>query len=133
MSTFATLLYRGVVSSFVMVFLSSGALSAEEHVVPAHQLRQRVVKASESRRANLAKVDRFFSSKPVRNTLEAAGIDRQQVRRTVELLSDTELQRLAAKAEKTQEDFAAGALNNEQLTYIVIALAAAVIVLIAVT
>lgn len=46
------------------------------------------------------------------------------------LLDGEELANLAARAEKPTEDLVGGALTNQQLTYIVIALAAAVIVLI---
>jgi hypothetical protein len=46
-------------------------------------------------------------------------------------LSDEEVADLSARAEEPSPDVAGGALSNEHLTYIVIALAAAVIVLIA--
>jgi len=45
-------------------------------------------------------------------------------------LSDEELARLAARTEKVRKDFAAGALTNQQITYIIIALATALIVVI---
>jgi len=45
-------------------------------------------------------------------------------------LSDDELAHLAAKATGAEQDFAAGALSNEDLTYVVIALAAALLVVI---
>jgi hypothetical protein len=47
------------------------------------------------------------------------------------LLDEEELASLTARAEEPADDVAGGALTNQQLTYIVIALAAAVIVLIA--
>jgi len=54
------------------------------------------------------------------------------VQKAVATLSPDELARLAARTNQIQRDFAAGSLTNEQLTYIVIAIGAAVIVLIAV-
>ena len=45
-------------------------------------------------------------------------------------LSDEELARLALQTDKIQNDLAAGALTNQQLTYMTIALATAVIILI---
>lgn len=48
-----------------------------------------------------------------------------------QLLDGEELAQLAVRAEEPGEDVVGGALNNQQLTYIVIALAAAVVVLIA--
>ena len=47
-----------------------------------------------------------------------------------ELFDETELESFGSRAEEPGEEVAGGALTNEQLTYIVIALAAAVIVLI---
>ena len=43
---------------------------------------------------------------------------------------DEELARLAARTDKVQRDMAAGALTNQQITYILIALGTAVLVLI---
>lgn len=47
------------------------------------------------------------------------------------LLDESELAELAARDEEPGREVVGGALNNQQLTYIAIALAAAVIVLIA--
>jgi len=47
----------------------------------------------------------------------------------VSTLSADELANLAARTRKIQNDFAAGALNNEQLTYIVIAIGTALLVI----
>ncbi len=47
-----------------------------------------------------------------------------------EALTEAEEQELAAKSEEPDEKVTGGALNTQQLTYIVIALAAAVLVLI---
>jgi hypothetical protein len=44
-------------------------------------------------------------------------------------MSPEELARLAEKTNQIQNDFAAGSLTNQQLTYIVIALGTAVLVL----
>ena len=54
------------------------------------------------------------------------------MQKAVATLSPDELARLASRTNQLQRDFAVGALTNQELTYIVIALAAAVIVLIAV-
>lgn len=48
-----------------------------------------------------------------------------------QLLDDEELAQLVARAEEPGEDVVGGALSNQKLTYVVIALAAAVVVLIA--
>ena len=107
------------------------AAAAESHVVPLTELHQAAVVAStEARGANLARVEHFFSSDVAQASLRAAKIDGDQVMKALPLLSDEELARLAARTDRLQTDFAAGALSTLHLTYIVIALAAAVFVLI---
>ncbi len=105
--------------------------AAQDHVVPPAELQQAAAAKARSRQENIAQVQSFVSSKPVQKAMKTAHLDPVQVRKAVPTLSDQELARLAAQSAKAQKDFAAGALTNEQLTYIAIALAAAVIVLIA--
>ncbi len=104
---------------------------AQDHVVSKAELQQEIKAAAHARQRNLAKVEKFLSSEPARKALRAAKIDSVKVEKAVSSLNDEELARLALRGEKAQDDFAAGALTNEQLTYVAIALAAAVIVLIA--
>ena len=47
-------------------------------------------------------------------------------------MNSDELAKLAVQTRQVQSDFAAGALTNQQITYILIALGTAVVVLIAV-
>lgn len=124
------LLRGGLATLSAALFLSSG-LSGQEHVVSSASLHQRVVKEAEVRRENLTKLNEFLSSAPVKKALRTARLDEQEVRRAAAFLSDSELARLITEAKEAQKDFAAGALSNEHLTYIVIALSAAVLVLIA--
>ena len=72
----------------------------------------------------------FFNSKPALKALRSAKIDAKKVQDAIAQLSDAELARLAARTNVAQKDFAAGALNNQDLTYIIIALATAVVVII---
>ncbi len=106
------------------------ALLAEEHVVPSAELRKELVDATEIRRDNLRQVRDFFCSVPVCEVMKKLPADTTKVEQAVSFLSDEELARLAQRTQRIQEDFAAGALSNEHLTYIVIALAAAVLVLV---
>ena len=105
-------------------------LLAQEHVVSAADLQSELSKSAATREANLAKVRNFLSSEPARKALKSAKIDQQKVEKAVPYLSDEELARLAARTDKVQRDMAAGALNNQQITYILIALGTAVLVLI---
>lgn len=105
----------------VMMALALAALPlttlGAEHVIPQAALRQSLVSAAAARRANEAKVSGFFALPAVAGTLKKHGIDARRVERAVPTLSDQELAELAARTEKAQANFAAGALSNEDLTY----------------
>jgi uncharacterized protein YbcC (UPF0753/DUF2309 family) len=105
-------------------------LMAQEHVVSAADLQNELSKSAATRQANLAKVRNFFSSEPVQKALKSAKIDEVKVEKAVPYMSDEDLARLARRTDKAQRDMAAGVLSNQQLTYIVIALATAVLVII---
>ena len=112
------------------IFPFMTCLAAETHVVPIDELHRQAVSVTQTRQANLAAAHRFFSSAPVQNALRTVKMEDSQVLQAAALLSDEELARLAARTDKVQRDLAAGALSNQEITYIVIALATAVIVLI---
>lgn len=107
-------------------------LQAAEPLVSAADLHRQVRSAQLRRQAGLQQINGFFGSKSSRAILEASKLDAGQVEKAVAFLSDEEVARLASQIQRIEHDVAGGALTNEQLTYVVIALAAAVIVLIAV-
>ncbi|PYS41540.1 MAG: hypothetical protein DMG14_06805 [Acidobacteria bacterium] len=102
---------------------------AQAPSVSPSELRQAIIAAAQTRQKNLDAVRYFFTSQAARAALKAGKVDYQKVEKAVGTLSPEELARLADKTNQIQKDFAAGALTNEQLTYIVIALATAVIVI----
>lgn len=108
----------------------STQLFAEQHVVSPNEMRRSLGAATRNREQKLAQFDRLLSKDGVRNALQTAKIEPGQVRDAAALLSDEELGRLAIQAGKLERDIAAGALSNQELTYIVIALATAVIVIV---
>ena len=121
----------------VLMLLTAGAFpllsqttSDGDHIVSARDLQQAMRASGQARQDNLAKIDRFFSSDPARKAFEAVKLDPAKASHAVNLLSDEELARLAARTDKLQHDVAAGALSNQQITYILIALATAVIILV---
>ena len=105
-------------------------LLAQEHVVSAKDLHRDLVAAAQARQGNQAKVLKFFSSEQANKALKSANLPYEKVQKAVSQLSDDELARLAATTERVPNDFAAGALTNQQITYIIIALATAVLILI---
>jgi len=119
-----------IVFTLVAIFLIPPDVLAQNHVVSPSELQQQAVTASQVRQTKIDRVQRFFGTEAAEKALKGANIDQAQVKKAVSQLSDAELAKLAAKTDKAQQDFAAGALNNQQLTYIIIALATAVIVII---
>jgi hypothetical protein len=110
--------------------LTRSNLMAEEHVVSADDLRKSLVDASARRQENLVSVQNFLDSETAKDAMKTAQLDPVEVKKAVSTLNDDELARLAAQIQPPQNNLAAGALTNQQLTYIVIALAAAVLVLV---
>jgi hypothetical protein len=118
-----------VLLSFVMVLTESN-LMADDHVLNADDLHKSLLDARNQRQENLTRVENFLDSQTGKNAMETAHLDPIEVKKAVSTLNDEELARLASQTQLSQSDFAAGALTNQQLTYIVIALAAAVLVLV---
>src|SRR5215831_2883981 len=118
-----------IVCCVIAALLTPQLLQAQSSVVQPSELKSALQKASSTRERNLAEVRSFFSSKPVRSVLSKTTMKPDQIKDAVAALSPDELAKLAQKTHKIQADFAAGSLNNQELTYIVIALAAAVLVL----
>jgi hypothetical protein len=112
------------------MLLAMPLLFAGDHVVPSTELHQQLLGAAQSRQDNVAKIERFLSHDSVRKVLKTTGMDENKIQQAVSMLSDEELARLAARASKVENDFAAGALNNQEITYILIALGTAVLILV---
>jgi len=123
---------RFLVLTLILSLLIPQFSAAQIKPVSPSDLRRAIVTAVETRQKNLAEVRAFFSTEPVQGMLKSAKVDYQRVERAVATLSADEIARLAARTQQIQHDFAAGALSNQDLTYIVIALAAAVVVLVVV-
>jgi hypothetical protein len=121
------------VTALGLVALFSGVpqqLVAQEHVIGSDAIQQQLVKAAEQRDRNVESLNQFFGSATAQKALKDAGVSSAQVKNAISQLSDDELAQLASKAQGAQHDFAAGSLTNQQLTYVIIALATAVIILV---
>jgi hypothetical protein len=121
-------------SSFLAITsLTLASVCAQEqntHVIPLAELQASVIAAGQQRQENLSRLERFFSGASAEKALQSAHLNGSQVRSVVAMLDDQELARLAARADKANSDFAAGSLSNQELTYIVIALGTAVLILV---
>ena len=102
----------------------------DTHVVPLSELHSAVVAAGQQRQENVSRLERFFAGDSAENALQSARLNGSQIRDAIAMLNDEELARLAARAEKANSDFAGGSLTNQELTYIVIALGTAVLILV---
>ncbi len=122
---------RTVLSSLIAtVLVLPAGLWAGDHVVRSAEITNALVAQAQQRQQNLNLVRKFFSSDQAKKAIQHFPEVRGEIQQAVSNLDDQELARLSAKIDKTQRDFAAGALTNQQLTYIVIALATAVIILV---
>jgi len=121
---------RLLVFSLSLLLLIPPALVAQTQAVSPSELQQAVRDAAKTQQKNRNDVQAFFSSDQARKALKMGKIDYQRVQTAVATLSPEELERLAARTNHLQQDFAGGVLNSEQMTYAIIAIAAAVLVLI---
>ena len=101
-----------------------------QHAVSLADLQKDVAASATARQANEAKIENFLSTPQAREAMKKAGINYEVVKQSVSQLSPDELASLAARADKAQMQFQAGALTNQQLTYIIIALATAVLIVV---
>jgi hypothetical protein len=121
-----------VVPLIVTSILMSQMAYAQEPQVTRDELKQALVRSANARKENLAQVRSFFSSDVAQKAFNTAKLDSGRIDKAVSALDADELAKLAAQTRQVQNDFAAGTLTNQQITYILIALGTAVIVLIAV-
>src|SRR5437867_7414104 len=127
--------FRKLISSLLVLsttylFLAPQLVNADDRVVQAGALHQAVMDAAQARQDRIETLEKFFSSETARKALRIGALDPKKIEGAVTLLGDEELARLSAQAEKIQTDFAAGALSNQEITYIIIALATAVLILV---
>jgi hypothetical protein len=121
-----------MIAAGLVVALSFAAapLRAAEHVVPSADLRQQLTDREESSPQNVERLSEFFQSPAATQALAKAGMDAAQVGNAIAALDDDSLENLASRAGAAQRDVAAGALTNQQLTYVIIALGTAVLILV---
>src|SRR5215472_17491561 len=103
-----------------------------QHVVTPSDLQKEMVSASQARQHNLDTVQKFLSTPAAEKALKSAKIDPQQVKTAVATLSDDDLAQLSSRAAKAQADFAAGRLSDRDLIWIIVAIAALVLIIVAV-
>jgi len=129
---------RFAASSMAAVLLAVFAVpnhlvaQSSPHLVSPSDLQKAVVDAAKTRRQNLDTLNNFLSSGKAKEALESANIDPEQVKKAVAGLSDEDLAKLAARAQKAQADFAAGTLGDRDLLIILLCIAALILIIVAV-
>ena len=121
-----------IASLLALFFFIPADLVAQNHVVSSADLRKEAAAASQTRQQNLEAVQKFLFNPTGEKAMKSAGIDPQQVKTAVPTLSDEELAQLAARANKAQADFAAGDLSQRDILWIILAIAALVLIIVAV-
>jgi hypothetical protein len=97
-------------------------LLAQDHLVSPKDLRTELRTAAANRQRDIAKLEKVLASPDGQKALASMKMDASKVQKALPLLSDQELAKLAAQADRAQADFAAGGLNltTQQVTYIII-------------
>jgi hypothetical protein len=121
-----------IASLLALFFFIPADLVAQNHVVSSADLRKEAAAASQTRQQNLEAVQKFLFNPTGEKAMKSAGIDPQQVKAAVPTLNDEELAQLAARANKAQVDFAAGDLSQREILWIILAVAALVLIIVAV-
>jgi hypothetical protein len=112
----------------ITLFALPAILLAQTHVVSQADIHKELVNASQTRQKNLEKVRQLFSSDAAQKALGSP----EQVNAAVSTLSDEELARLASRADKLQDDFAAGRLSDRDLLIILLGIVALILIIVAV-
>ncbi len=116
----------------VTIFAIPPGVLAQTHVVNPADLQKEVVRATQERQHDFETVKQLLSSQAAEKALRSAHIDPTKVKTAVSTLSDQELAQLASRAEQAQADFAAGNLSQRDLIFIILAVAALILIIVAV-
>ena len=116
----------------ITLFFIQPAVQAQSHVVTPADLHKELVRTTQIRQQNLEKATKLFSSDAARKALKSARVDPERVTAAVSTLSDSELAQLASRADKLQNDFAAGQISNRDLLLILVGIALVILIIVAV-
>lgn len=93
---------------------------AAPHLVSPSDLQKSAVDASQARQQNIDTVNNLLATDQAQQALKSAHLSPQQVKTAVAGMSDEELAQLAARAQKAQDDFAAGMGDHDMLLVILV-------------
>ncbi|HEY6249671.1 MAG TPA: PA2779 family protein [Candidatus Angelobacter sp.] len=116
---------------FVLFFAIPPEVLAQNHVVSPADLQKEVSNTAQARQHNLETLDKFLSTPEAEKALKSARVDAQQIKTAVATLSDDDLAQLSARATKAQADFAGGRLSDRDLIWIIVAVVALILIIVA--
>ncbi|MBV8475691.1 MAG: hypothetical protein JO249_00115 [Acidobacteria bacterium] len=116
----------------VTIFAVPQDLVAQAHLVSPADLERQLLAQSQTRQTNFQVIQRFLSLPAAERALGSLHVNRAKVTSALSSLSDEELARLAARAQKAQADFAAGDINDHDLLIILVASLALILIIVAV-
>jgi hypothetical protein len=122
----------------ITLFILPQNLMAQTHVVSPAEIHKELVDNTQTRQRNLEKARQLFSLDVARKPMESAQpkgssqMDLERVNAAVSKLSDEELAQLASRADKLQQDFAAGRISDRDLLLIILGVVALVLIIVAV-
>jgi hypothetical protein len=120
------------VCTLIVSFFAPPSVSAQGHVVSPVELRAAVSGAMQQRQRNLESVEALLSTPEAKKALRTTQVDLKLVKTAVASLSDDELARLAARSEQAQAELAAGRLSDRDLLWILVGIAALILIIVAV-
>jgi hypothetical protein len=103
-----------------------------QHVVSPLELQKAGQAATNARQQNLETLQGFLSSAQAQKAIEDAHMNPVEVQKAIAGLSDRDLANLAARANKAQNEFAAGTIDDRDLLIILVAIAALILIIVAV-
>lgn len=115
-----------------LMFVVTPVGVAQSHVVTPTDIHKELVNATRSRQKNLEKAESLFSSESTQKALKSVKADPEQVKAAISTLTDAELAQLASRADRLQNDFAAGRISERDLLIIILAVAALILIIVAV-
>ena len=115
----------------LLLALCATGILAQTHIISPSDIHKELVNTAQTRQKNLEKTRRLFSSDETRKAMEAAKMSSEKVDAAISTLSDDELARLASRADKLDQDFAAGRLSDRDLLIVILGLAALVLIIVA--
>jgi hypothetical protein len=96
-------------------------VASDAHLVSPSQLNHQVQESTATRQKQIDGLTEFLSTPQAERAMKDAKIDPVQVKTAIPTLSNANLANLSARADRAQQDFAAGGLSSLALALIIIA------------